>query len=167
MDVMATGKEANAAASPSARLAQMGVTLPSAAQPSFNYVPVVVERGIAYVSGQLPKIDGEVRMHGRLGETISLEQGKEAARICGIQALACLAETLGSIDRVARIVRVSGFVSSAPGFFQQPAVIDAVSDLMVEVFGEAGRHARSAIGVVALPRNAPVEVELIASVRDD
>jgi enamine deaminase RidA (YjgF/YER057c/UK114 family) len=159
-------KDTNGSALPSARLAQMGVTLPSAAQPAFNYVPVVIERGIAYVSGQLPKVDGEVRMHGRLGEAVSLEQGKEAARICGIQGLACLAEALGSIDRVARIVRVSGFVSSAPGFFQQPAVIDAVSELMVEVFGEAGRHARSAIGVAALPRNAPVEVELIASVRD-
>jgi enamine deaminase RidA (YjgF/YER057c/UK114 family) len=164
---MATGKDANAAGPPSARLAQMGLTLPSAAQPSFNYVPVVVERGIAYVSGQLPKVDGEVRVQGRLGETISLEQGKEAARVCGIQALACLAEAVGSIDRVARIVRVTGFVSSAPSFFQQPAVIDAVSELMVEVFGEAGRHARSAVGVAALPRNAPVEVELIASIHDD
>jgi len=164
---MATEGNAKAVAAPSARLAQMGLTLPSAAQPSFNYVPVTVERGIAYVSGQLPKIDGEVRTHGRLGEGVSLEQGKEAARICGIQALACLAEALGSIDRVGRILRVSGFVSSAPGFFHQPAVIDAVSELMVEVFGEAGRHARSAIGVAALPRNAPVEVELIASVRED
>jgi enamine deaminase RidA (YjgF/YER057c/UK114 family) len=164
---MAMDKDANAAGSPSARLTQMGLTLPSAAQPSFNYVPVTVERGIAYVSGQLPKVDGEVRLQGRLGEEISLERGREAARICGIQALACLAEALGSIDRVARILRVSGFVSSASGFFQQPAVIDAVSELMVEVFGEAGRHARSAVGVAALPRNAPVEVELIASVHDD
>src|ERR1700733_1413282 len=164
---MATEGNVKAAVVPSMRLAQMGLTLPSAAQPSFNYVPVVIDRGIAYVSGQLPKVDGEVRVQGRLGEGVSLEQGKEAARICGVQALACLAEALGSIDRVARILRVSGFVSSAPGFFHQPAVIDAVSELMVEVFGEAGRHARSAIGVAALPRNAPVEVEVIASVRDD
>jgi enamine deaminase RidA (YjgF/YER057c/UK114 family) len=164
---MAEEGNAKAPALPSARLAQMGLTLPSAAQPSFNYVPVTVERGIAYVSGQLPKVDGEVRLQGRLGEGVSLEQGREAARICGIQGLACLAEALGSIDRVGRILRVSGFVSSAPGFFHQPAVIDAVSELMVQVFGEAGRHARSAIGVAALPRNAPVEVELIASIRDD
>lgn len=164
---MATEGNVKAAVPPSMRLAQMGLTLPSAAQPSFNYVPVVIDRGIAYVSGQLPKVDGEVRVQGRLGEGVSLEQGKDAARICGVQALACLAEALGSIDRVARILRVSGFVSSAPGFFHQPAVIDAVSELMVEVFGEAGRHARSAIGVAALPRNAPVEVEVIASVRDD
>jgi enamine deaminase RidA (YjgF/YER057c/UK114 family) len=164
---MATEGNVKAAVVPSMRLAQMGLTLPSAAQPSFNYVPVVIDRGIAYVSGQLPKVDGEVRVQGRLGEGVSLEQGKDAARICGVQALACLAEALGSIDRVARILRVTGFVSSAPGFFHQPAVIDAVSELMVEVFGEAGRHARSAIGVAALPRNAPVEVEVIASVRDD
>ena len=164
---MAMEGNVKAAVVPSMRLAQMGLTLPSAAQPSFNYVPVVIDRGIAYVSGQLPKVDGEVRVQGRLGEGVSLEQGKDAARICGVQALACLAEALGSIDRVARILRVSGFVSSAPGFFHQPAVIDAVSELMVEVFGEAGRHARSAIGVAALPRNAPVEVEVIASVRDD
>jgi enamine deaminase RidA (YjgF/YER057c/UK114 family) len=164
---MATEGNVKAAVVPSMRLAQMGLTLPSAAQPSFNYVPVVIDRGIAYVSGQLPKVDGEVRVQGRLGEGVSLEQGKDAARICGVQALACLAEALGSIDRVARILRVTAFVSSAPGFFHQPAVIDAVSELMVEVFGEAGRHARSAIGVAALPRNAPVEVEVIASVRDD
>jgi enamine deaminase RidA (YjgF/YER057c/UK114 family) len=164
---MATEGNVKAAVVPSMRLAQMGLTLPSAAQPSFNYVPVVIDRGIAYVSGQLPKVDGEVRVQGRLGEGVSLEQGKDAARICGVQALACLAEALGSIDRVARILRVTGFVSSAPGFFHQPAVIDAVSELMVEVFGEAGRHARSAIGVAALPRNAPVEVEVIASVRGD
>ena len=152
---------------PSQRLKKLGLTLPSAAQPSFNYVPVVVERGIAYVSGQLPKVDGEVRIFGQLGDTVSFEQGQEAARVCAVQALACLAEALGSIDRVARIVRLSGFVSSTSDFFKHPSVIDAASELMVQVFGEAGRHARSAIGVAALPRNAPVELEVIASVRDD
>lgn len=152
--------------SPSERLRQLGLTLPSAAQPSFNYVPVVVDRGVAYVSGQLPKVDGDVRVQGRVGDTVSPEQGREAARICAIQALACLADGLGSIDRVVRIIRLSGFVSSAPDFFQQPSIIDAASELMVEVFGEAGRHARSAIGVAALPRNAPVELEVIASVHD-
>jgi len=163
---MGTTQKNVATTSASARLAQLGIRLPSAAQPSFNYVPVVVERGVAYVSGQLPKVDGEVRLQGRVGEAVSVEQAREAARICGIQALACLAEALGSIDRVARIVRLSGFVSSAPDFFQHPSIIDAASDLMVEVFGDAGRHARSAIGVAALPRNAPVELEVIASVRD-
>ncbi len=150
---------------PSARLAQLGLTLPQAAQPAFNYVPVVIEEKLAFVSGQLPKVDGEVRVQGRLGDTVTMEQGREAARVCALQALACLAEALGSIDRVARIVRLSGFVASTPDFYQQPAVIDAESELMVEIFGDAGRHARSAVGVAALPRNAPVELEVIASLR--
>jgi enamine deaminase RidA (YjgF/YER057c/UK114 family) len=150
---------------PSARLAQLGLTLPQAAQPAFNYVPVVIEEKLAFVSGQLPKVDGEVRVQGRLGDTVTMEQGREAARVCALQALACLAEALGSIDRVARIVRLSGFVASTPDFYQQPAVIDAASELMVEIFGDAGRHARSAVGVAALPRNAPVELEVIASLR--
>lgn len=152
---------------PSKRLKRLGLTLPPAAQPAFNYVPVVVERGIAYVSGQLPKVNGEVLVLGRLGETVSVEQGQEAARVCALQALACLAEALGSIDRVGRIVRVSGFVSSTPDFFKHPSVIDAASELMVQVFGDVGRHARSAIGVASLPRNAPVELEVIASVRSE
>jgi enamine deaminase RidA (YjgF/YER057c/UK114 family) len=149
---------------PSARLAQLGLVLPPAATPSFAYVPVVVEGSLAFVSGQLPKVDGEVISRGRLGEAIGLEQGRESARICALQALACLAEALGSIDRVRRIVRLSGFVASTPDFHQHPVVIDAASDLMVQVFGEAGRHARSAIGVAALPRNAPVEIEVIAAI---
>jgi enamine deaminase RidA (YjgF/YER057c/UK114 family) len=147
-------------------LAELGLVLPDAAQPTFNYVPVVVEGGFAFVSGQLPKVDGEVRRQGRLGDTVTMDEGREAARICALQALACLQQALGSIDRVARIVRLSGFVASTPDFHKHPAVIDAASDLMVEIFGEAGRHARSAIGVAALPRNSPVELEVIASVRD-
>lgn len=153
------------AKSPSTRLAELGMTLPAAAQPTFNYVPVVVHRDLAFVSGQLPKVDGEVKIRGRLGDGVTLEQAREAARICAIQALACLGGALGSIDRVERIVRLTGFVASAPDFHQHPAVIDAASDLMVEVFGEAGRHARSAIGVAALPRESPVELEVIAAIR--
>lgn len=149
---------------PSARLAQLGLILPPAATPSFTYVPVVVEGSLAFVSGQLPKVDGEVRSRGRLGDVITIEQGRESARICALQALSCLADALGSIDRVRRIVRLSGFVASTPDFYQHPVVIDAASDLMIQVFGDAGRHARSAIGVAALPRNSPVEIELVASI---
>jgi enamine deaminase RidA (YjgF/YER057c/UK114 family) len=148
---------------PSSRLTKMGLVLPDAAQPQFNYVPVVLHGDLAYVSGQLPKQDGEVRIKGRVGDTVSLEVAQEAARICAIQALACLAQALGSIDRVTRIIRLSGFVTSGFDFYQQPAVIDAASELMVKVFGEAGRHARSAIGVSALPRNSSVELEVIAA----
>ncbi len=153
--------------SPSARLAELGIQLPPAAQPSFNYVPVVVHRDLAFVSGQLPKVGGEVKFRGRLGENVGLEDAREAARVCALQALACLADALGSIDRVERIVRLSGFVASTPEFHQQPAVIDAASDLMVQVFGEAGRHARSAVGVSALPRDSAVELEVIAAIRTD
>jgi len=150
---------------PSLRLMKMGLILPEAAQPQFNYVPVVVHGDLAYVSGQLPKQDGEVRIKGRVGDTVSLEVAQEAARICALQALACLAQALGSIDHVTRIVKLSGFVASGLDFYQQPAVIDAASELMVRVFGEAGRHARSAIGVSALPRNSSVELEVIAAFR--
>ena len=150
---------------PSVRLKELGIELPLAAQPAFNYVPVVVHADLAYVSGQLPKVDGEVRVLGRVGDTVSVEQAQEAARICAIQALACLAEALGSIDRVARIVKLSGFVASTPEFFEHPKVIDAASKLMVDVFGDAGRHARSAWGLLALPRNSPVELEVIAAIR--
>ncbi len=150
---------------PSSRLTKMGLVLPDAAQPQFNYVPVVLHGDLAYVSGQLPKQDGEVRIKGRVGDTVSLEVAQEAARICAIQALACLAQALGSIDRVTRIIILSGFVTSGFDFYQQPAVIDAASELMVKVFGDAGRHARSAIGVSALPRNSSVELEVIAAFR--
>jgi enamine deaminase RidA (YjgF/YER057c/UK114 family) len=152
---------------PSLRLMKMGLILPEAAQPQFNYVPVVVHGDLAYVSGQLPKQDGEVRIKGRVGDTVSLGVAQEAARICALQALACLAQALGSIDHVTRIVKLSGFVASGLDFYLQPAVIDAASELMVQVFGEAGRHARSAIGVSALPRNSSVELEVIAAFRSD
>ena len=160
-------ESADKATLPSSRLMKMGLVLPDAAQPQFNYVPVVLHGDLAYVSGQLPKQDGEVRIKGRVGDIVSLEVAQEAARICAVQALACLNQALGSIDRVTRIIRLSGFVASGFDFYQQPAVIDAASELMVEVFGEAGRHARSAIGVSALPRNSSVELEVIAAFRSD
>jgi enamine deaminase RidA (YjgF/YER057c/UK114 family) len=158
---------ADEATLPSSRLMKMGLVLPDAAQPQFNYVPVVLHGDLAYVSGQLPKHDGEVQIKGRVGDAVSVEMAQEAARICAVQALACLAQALGSIDRVTRIIRLSGFVASGFDFYQQPVVIDAASELMVQVFGEAGRHARSAIGVSALPRNSSVELEVIAAFRSD
>lgn len=150
---------------PSHRLAELGLKLPTATKPAFKYVPVVVHSDLAFVSGQLPWVDGEIKAVGLLGATVSLEQGKEAARICGLQALACLAQALGSIDNIARIIKLTGFVQSTPDFHQQPSVIDAASELMFDIFGEDGRHARSAVGVAALPRNVPVELEVIAAVR--
>lgn len=146
------------------RLNTLGIELPVAPAPAFQYVPVTVFDRMAFVSGQLPR-RGEEVLTGKVGGEVDLAGGREAARLCILQALACLRQALGSLDRVERILKVTGFVASAPGFHQQPKVVDAASELLVEVFGEAGRHARSAIGVAELPRNASVEVELIVGLR--
>ena len=147
-----------------AKLAELGITLPAAAAPAFQYVPVTVHERLAFVSGQLPR-KAETLVTGKLGAGVDLEQGREAARLCVLQALACLNQFLGSLDRVDRILKVTGFVASAPGFNEQPKVIDAASELLVRIFGEAGRHARSAVGVSELPRNVAVEIELIVALR--
>lgn len=149
------------------RIGKLGLVLPKAAVPSFNYVPVTVHRGIAYVSGQLPKVDGDIRVFGKVGAEVDLETAQEEARICILQALACLKAELGTLERIERILKVSGYIASAPGFNAQPKVLDAASDLIGAVFGEAGRHARAAVGVAELPRNACVEIELTVALRDD
>ncbi|MHA6731386.1 RidA family protein [Devosia sp. A369] len=149
-----------------ARLKQLGIVLPDAAAPSFNYVPVVLHRGVAYVSGQMPKVDGEVRVFGKVGAEVDLETARGEARICILQGLACLRLALGSLDRIEQIIKINGFVASAPGFNAQPKVLDAASDLLAEIFGEPGRHARAAIGAAELPRNAAVEIEMTVAYRD-
>jgi enamine deaminase RidA (YjgF/YER057c/UK114 family) len=148
------------------RLTELGITLPDAASPSFNYLPVTLHSGVAYVSGQLPKVDGEVRVFGKVGAAVDVETAREQARICILQGLACLQEALGSLDRIERILKVNGYVASAAGFNGQPKVIDAASDLLVEIFGEAGRHARAAVGVAELPRDAAVEIEMTVAFRE-
>lgn len=146
------------------RLTALGLALPVAAEPAFHYVPVVVNDSTAYVSGQLPKVHGELRYVGKVGSDIPIEAAQDAARICVLQGLACLKQALGSLDRVSRMLKMTGFVASAAGFNQQPTVIDAASRLLIDIFGENGRHARSAVGVAELPRNAPVEIEMIVAV---
>jgi enamine deaminase RidA (YjgF/YER057c/UK114 family) len=147
------------------KLKQLGLLLPPPAEPSFQYVPVTVHAGVAYVSGQLPKENGEVRITGKVGDGVKVETAQSAAHICILQGLRCLKTAIGSLDNVERILKVTGFVASAPGFNQQPRVIDAASNLLIELFGEHGRHARTAVGVSELPRNAPVEIEMIVAVR--
>jgi enamine deaminase RidA (YjgF/YER057c/UK114 family) len=147
-----------------ARLAAQGHRLPEAVAPAYQYVAVVVHGGVAYVSGQIPRAGGQVLLTGKTGAEVSLVQAQKAAQACVLQALAQLKAELGDLGRVSRILRVTGFVASAPGFTQQPQVIDAASDLLVAAFGEVGRHARSAVGVAELPRGVPVEIELIAAV---
>lgn len=146
------------------RLAELSIELPVAPVPAFQYVPVTVHERLAFVSGQLPR-KGEEIVTGKVGGDVDIERAQEAARLCVIQALACLRQKLGSLDRVAKVLKVTAFVASAAGFNQQPKVIDAASELLVKVFGDDGRHARSAIGVAELPRNASVEIELVVSLR--
>ena len=148
-----------------ARLAQENHQLPEAVPPAFQYVAVVVYDGVAYVSGQIPRAGSQVLMTGKLGRDVSLEQGQQAARACILQALSQLKAELGDLGRVRRILKVTGFVASAENFTQQPQVIDAASNLLGLAFGDAGRHARSAIGVAELPRGVPVEIELVAAVQ--
>ncbi len=149
-----------------AKLSELGIALPEAAAPVASYQPVVVHGGFAHVSGQLPFVAGEL-VKGRLGEDVSTEDGAAAARACGLMILAQLKAALGSLDRVERVVKLGAFVSSAAGFTDQPKVANGASDLMAEVFGEAGRHARSAVGVPVLPLGVAVEVDAIVAVRPD
>ena len=148
------------------RLSELGIELPQAAAPVAAYVPVVVTGNIAHVSGQLPFVDGKL-VTGRLGEDVSLEQGQAAARACGLMVLAQLEAALGSLDRVERIVKLGAFIASADGFTDQPKVANGASELMAEVFGEAGKHARSAVGVPVLPLGAAVEVDAVVALRAD
>lgn len=146
------------------RLAKLGLTLPEPAAPVAAYVPVVVAGGMAHVSGQLPFVDGKL-VTGRLGESVSLEDGVVAAQACGVMILAQLKAALGSLDRVERVVKLGAFVNSTGDFTDQPKIANGASELMVAVFGEIGKHARSAVGVPVLPLGAAVEVDAIVAVR--
>ncbi|MFM5932112.1 MAG: RidA family protein [Novosphingobium sp.] len=145
------------------RLAALGLTLPEPAAPVAAYVPVVIAGGLAHVSGQLPFIDGKL-VTGRLGEDVSVEQGNAAAQACGLMLLAQLKAALGSLSRVERVVKLGGFVNSTGAFTDQPKVVNGASELMVAVFGDAGKHARSAVGVPSLPLGAAVEVDAIVAI---
>ncbi|MBV8440181.1 MAG: RidA family protein [Hyphomicrobiales bacterium] len=147
-----------------ARLAELGLTLHGPHPPHAPLLAVVPHGGVAYVSGQLPRIDGKITCFGRLGESVSVEDGIAAAGVSALNALAVLEAALGSLDRIERFLKVTGFVASGPNFTEQPKVIDGASHIFHDVFGEAGRHARSAIGVAALPHGAAVEIELSVAI---
>jgi len=147
----------------SARLAELGLDLPSVVPPVAAYVPAVRTGSLVYTSGQLPMVDGAMAHTGLVGGPVTPEQAKEQARACALNALAAV-DALVGLDNVTRVVKVVGFVASAPGFTGQPGVVNGASELLGEVFGDAGAHARSAVGVAALPLDAPVEVELIVEV---
>ena len=145
-----------------ARLAELGLALPPVAAPVAAYVPAVISGNHVYTSGQLPFIDGKLTATGKVGAEISAEDAKSMAATSAINAIAALKSVIGDLDRVTRIVKVVGFVASDPSFTGQPGVINGASELLGEVFGEAGIHARSAVGVAVLPLDSPVEVELVA-----
>jgi enamine deaminase RidA (YjgF/YER057c/UK114 family) len=149
--------------SASARLAELGIELPAVVAPLAAYVPAVRTGDLVYTSGQLPMKSGELLATGKVGADVSPEDAKELARVCALNALAAVHSLVG-IDAVTRVVKVVGFVASAPGFGGQPGVINGASQLLGDVFGEAGAHARSAVGVSELPLGSPVEVELIVEV---
>jgi enamine deaminase RidA (YjgF/YER057c/UK114 family) len=151
------------------RLAALGLTVPDVAPPVAAYVPAVVDGSRVYVSGQVPVVDGALVESGHVGEwpgLVSPERAKELAAICALNAIAAVKSVIGDLDRVERVVKVVGFVASDPSFTGQPGVVNGASELFGAVFGEAGLHARSAVGVAALPLGAPVEVEVIVHVRD-
>lgn len=147
----------------SARLSDLGITLPAVATPLASYVPAVRTGNLVFTSGQLPTVAGKLTRSGKVGTDVTPEEAKAAARVCALNALAAI-DALVGIDAVARVVKVVGFVASAPGFSGQPGVVNGASELLGEVFGEAGVHARSAVGVSELPLDAPVEVELIVEI---
>jgi enamine deaminase RidA (YjgF/YER057c/UK114 family) len=149
---------------PEERLQELGVSLPAPAVPVAAYVPCVRTGSLVYVSGQVPVLDGKPSHLGHLGDNVDLEDGRAAARTCAVNVLAALKAELGELSRVRRVVKVTGFVASTPDFTDHPKVINAASELFGDVFGDAGRHARAAIGVVALPLGVPVEVEAIVEV---
>lgn len=147
----------------SRRLAELGIELPPVVAPLASYLPAVRSGDYVYTSGQLPMVEGQLPATGKVGAEVLPEDAKHYARLCALNALAAI-DALVGIDSVVRVVKVVGFVASAPDFTGQPAVVNGASELLGEVFGEAGAHARSAVGVLALPANAPVEVELIVEV---
>ena len=154
----------SAATTPEERLAALGLSLPAVALPGGAYVPAVRTGSYVYTAGQLPFVDGKLPATGKVGAEVSAEEAHDLARLCALNALAAAADAAGGLSAITRIVKVVGFVASAPSFTAQPQVITGARELLTEVFGDAGKHARSAVGVAVLPLDTPVEVELIAEV---
>lgn len=149
------------------RISELGLELPQVATPAGAYVPALRTGNYVYTSGQLPVVNGTLPTTGHLGEDVDVDTGYQLARIAGLNALAAIAGVIGDLDKIKRVVKVTGFVNSAADFTAQPSVINGVSELYGEIFGEKGHHARSAVGVNTLPLGTPVEVEVVVEVEDD
>ena len=143
------------------RLSELGLTLPEVATPAGSYLPAMISGNLVFTAGQIPVIEGKLMATGKLGAEITVEYGAEIAQRCALNALAAVKSVIGDLDRVKQVVKIVGFVSSVPEFTSQPAVINGASEFLQQVFGDAGKHARSAVGVSVLPLDAPVEIELI------
>ncbi len=143
------------------RIQEMGLTLPEVPRPVANYVPAVVHGDLCFTSGQLPLVDGRLVATGRVGDQLGWEEAKQAARVAALNALSAAAAVAGGIDALAGVLRVTGYVQTAPGFYREPQVIDGASELYRQVFGDSGNHVRSAVGVASLPLNAPVEIACV------
>ncbi len=148
------------------KLKELGITLPEAQRPIGSYVPAVRAGDLLYLSGMLPMREGKLLYKGKVGKDLTLEEAQEAARVILINALSVIRAELGNLEKVKRIVRLSGYIASAPGFIQQPAVLNAASDILSKVFGDKGLHSRIAIGVSELPMDSPVEIDLIVHIFD-
>ena len=148
------------------RLNELGIVLPPTSEPKFSYVPVNQTGNLLYTSGFDCRVNGKLIYEGKLGSDLTIEQGQEAARQVVINLLAAMKGYLGDLDRIVKIVKMLAFVNSAPGFCEQPYVVNGASDLLIQIFGENGRHARSAIGTSDLPFHTPVEIELVVEIRD-
>jgi enamine deaminase RidA (YjgF/YER057c/UK114 family) len=155
------------ATSPESRLEELGITLPAPPAPAGAYVPATRAGNLVFTAGQLPLEAGELTLRGKVGDTVGVDEAREAARVCAMNALAAASTQTGGVAGISRIVKVTGFVASAPGFNEQPQVINGASEFLGEIFGDAGLHARSAVGVAELPMNAPVEVELVVETNPD
>ncbi len=148
-----------------AKLAELGLVLPVAAKPVAAYVPAIRTGNLVFTAGQLPVVDGALSASGKVGDKVSVDDAKKLAQICAVNALAAV-ETVADVNKIARVVRVVGYVNGVAGFTQQPAVINGASELFLHIWGEAGKHARSAVGVAELPLDAPVELELTVEIKD-
>ena len=146
------------------KLEKIGLTLPNAPKPVAAYIPAKQSGKLVFTAGQLPMVNGELISKGLLGQDVEVDDANRAARICTLNALAAIKGVIGDLDRIKQIVRVVGYVASVPAFTQQPAVVNGASELLLEIFGEAGKHARSAVGMAVLPLNASVEIELTVEV---
>jgi len=147
------------------KLKEMSISIPEAPKPVAAYVPAVKIDKYVYTAGQIPFVEGKLKYKGKLGKDLSVEEGYEAAKICAINCLSAVKSLIGNLDNIEKIVKVTGFVNSAPGFNEQPKVVNGASEFLGEVFGEKGAHARSAVGVNELPLDAPVEIEMIVKIK--